>query len=170
MRFKIKYHPSIFEKIQNFQIDKQFVDCFDRMARTKYNFSFDMCCEIKFKTAIRGHHVWTPCQEEWLVCKKDNRQEALNHDPNAVRVYKESSEEDSSLALVGHVPIELSRLPAGFLGASKKHSVSAKSVGREKREVGLIVPGLYRARTKKRKFGKILVKEMKKLQSVMTSV
>ena len=48
--------------------------------------------------------VWTPRQEEWLVCKKDNRQEALEHDPNAVGVYKESSE-DSSLALVGHVPI-----------------------------------------------------------------
>ena len=96
-------------------------------------------------------------------------QEALEHDPNAVGVYKESSK-DSSLALVGHVPIELSRLAAGFLGASRKHSVSAKSVGREKREVGLIVPGLYRARTKKRKFGRILVKEMKTLQSVIVTL
>ena len=113
----------------------KFVDCFDRMARTSYNFSFDMCYEINFKTAIRGHHVykavWTPRQEEWLVCKKDNRQETLEHDPNAVGVYKESSE-DSSLALVGHVPIELSRLVAGFLGASKKHSVSVQVFWEEK--------------------------------------
>ena len=29
--------------------------------------------------------------------------------------------------------------------------------------MGLIIPGLYRARTKKRKFGKILVKEIKKI-------
>ena len=29
--------------------------------------------------------------------------------------------------------------------------------------MGLIVPGLYRARTQKRKFGKILVKEIKKI-------
>ena len=122
-----------------------------------------MCYEIKFKTAVRGHHVykavWTTRQEEWLVCKKDNRQEASEHDPNAVGVYKESSE-NSSLALVGHVPIELSRLVADILGASKKHSVSVQVCGKRKREVGLIVPGLYRARTKKRKFGKILVKEI----------
>ena len=44
-------------------------------------------------------------QEEWLVCKKDNRQEALERDPDAVEVYKECSE-DSSLGLVGHVLIE----------------------------------------------------------------
>ena len=29
--------------------------------------------------------------------------------------------------------------------------------------MGLIVPGLYRARAKKRKFGKILIKEIKKI-------
>ena len=45
------------------------------------------------------------------------------HDLNAVEIYKECSE-DSSFALVGHVPIELSRLAAGFLGTSKMHSVS----------------------------------------------
>ena len=83
--------------------------------------------EIKFKPAIRGLHVynavWTPYQEEWLACKKENREEASEHDPSAVGVYKESSE-DRSLALVGHVRTELSRQVAGFLGASKKHSVS----------------------------------------------
>ena len=69
-----------------------------------------MCYEIKFKTAIQGHHVyvyktvWTPRQEVWLVCKKDNRQEALEHDPNAIRVHKECL--DISLGLVGHVLIE----------------------------------------------------------------
>ena len=65
--------------------------------------------EIKFKTAIQGHHaykaVWIPRQEGWPVFKKDNRQEALEHDPNAIGLYKECSE-DSSLGLVGHVLIE----------------------------------------------------------------
>ena len=103
--------------------------------------------------------MWNPRQEEYLVCKEYNRQEALEHDPNAVGVYKESSE-DSSLALVGHVPIELSRLVAGFLGASKKHSVSVQVCEKRKPEVGLIVPGLYQARTKKKKCGNILVKEI----------
>ena len=64
-----------------------------------------------------------PLQEEWLVCKKDNRQEELEHDPNAIGVYKECSE-DSRLALVGHILIEFSRLVAGFLGASKMNLVS----------------------------------------------
>ena len=86
----------------------------------------------------------------------------LEHDPNAVGVYKESSE-DISLALVGHVPTELSRLVAGFLGASKKHSISVQVCGKRKREEGLIFPELYQARTKKRKFGKILVKEILKI-------
>ena len=80
--------------------------------------------------------VWTPRQEEWLVCKKDIRQEELEHDPNAAGVYKESSE-DSSLALVGHVPIELSRLVAGFLGASKMHSVFVQVCGKRKRRSNL---------------------------------
>ena len=97
------------------------------MARTSHNFSLDMCYEIKFKTTIPGHHVyeavWIPRQEEWLICKKDNCQETLGHDPNATGVYKEYSE-DSSLALVGHVLTELSRVVAGFLGLSKMSSVS----------------------------------------------
>ena len=44
--------------------------------------------------------------------QKDNRQEVLEHDPKAIGVYKEYLE-DSSLALVGHVLIELSRLVVG---------------------------------------------------------
>ena len=133
------------------------------MARTSHNFSFDMCYEIKFKTAIRGHHVyqavWIQRQEEWLVCKKDNCQEALEHDPNAIGVYKECSE-DSSLALVGHVLTKFSRLEAGFLGASKMNSVSVQVCGKRKCKAGLNVPGLYRARMKKSKFGSILAKEI----------
>ena len=51
------------------------------MARANYNYSFEMCYEIKFKTAIRGHHeyktTWTPVMNEWLICKKDERHEAV---------------------------------------------------------------------------------------------
>ena len=70
------------------------------------------------------------------------------------------TKKDSSLVLVGHVPLELSRLVANFLGASKMNSVSAQVCRNRKREVGLIIPGLYRARMKKSKFGKILAKEI----------
>ena len=51
-----------------------------------------MFYQIEFKTAITGHHVykqtWTPSLGEILQCKKDNRQEALDHDEHAVGVYK----------------------------------------------------------------------------------
>ena len=32
-----------------------------------------------------------PCEEECEVCKKDTPQKALEHDPNAIEVYKEDS-------------------------------------------------------------------------------
>ena len=47
------------------------------------------------------------------------------HDLNAVGVYKEFSE-DSSFALVGHLPVELSRLVACFLGTAKMNSISVQ--------------------------------------------
>lgn len=133
------------------------------MSRTEYNFGFDMTFELKFKTAIRGHHeykaTWTPVMNEMLKCMKDNRQEAIEYDPNAVGVYKET--EHDTLELAGHVPIEISRLIAGFLGASEMNSVSVQVCGRRKREVGLIVPGCYIASAKRRKFTSILSKELK---------
>ena len=80
-----------------------------------------MFYQIEFKTAIRGHHVykqtWTPSLDEILQCKKDNRQEALHHDEDAVGVYKFESD-DAETMLVGHVPIELSMLLSRFLKAS----------------------------------------------------
>ena len=65
--------------------------------------------------------------------------------------------------MAGHVLTELSRLVAGFLGASKMNSVSVQVCGKRKREVGLNVPGLYQARMKKSKFGNVLTKKIKKI-------
>lgn len=125
-----------------------------------------MCHEMKFKTAIRGHHecktTWTPVMNEWLICKKDEREKAVERDPNAVGVYKELPAKGTS-ELAGHTPIELSRIVAGFLGASEINSVSVQVCGKRKREVGLIIPGMYRARTKRRKHAKILSEEQPKI-------
>ena len=92
------------------------------MSRTKYNFNYEMFHEIEFNTAIRGHHVykekWTLFVGEKLICRKDNHKEATEFDIHAIGgVYKDvsPSREDN---LVGHVPIELSRLISGFLGSS----------------------------------------------------
>ena len=90
-----------------------------------------MCYEIKFKTAIRGDIMYIRrCgfhvrKSGWLVCKKRNFQETLEHDTNRNGVYKEYSE-DSSLALVEYVLTDLSRVVAGFLGASKMNSDSVQ--------------------------------------------
>ena len=45
---------------------------------------------------------------EKLTCKKDEREEAKEHDENAIGVYQPKTEDGD--ILVGHVPIELSRL------------------------------------------------------------
>ena len=91
--------------------------------------------------------------------KKDNRQEALDHDEHAVGVYKFESD-DAETMLVGHVPIELSMLLWRFLKASKKNAVEVKVCGKRRREVGLVIPGQYKARTKSRSHCKILDREL----------
>ena len=64
---------------------------------------------------------------EILQCKKDNRQEALDHDEHAAGVYKFESD-DAERMFVGHVPIELSMLLSRFLKALEKTAVEVKSM------------------------------------------
>ena len=135
------------------------------MARASVIMNFDMFYQIEFKTAIRGHHAghhvykqtWTPSLGEILQCKKDNRQEALDHDEHAVGVYKFESD-DAETMLVGHVLIELSMLLSRFLKASEKNAVEV--CGKRRREVGLVIPGHYKALTKSRSHCKILDREL----------
>ena len=82
-------------------------------------------------------------------------------------VYKESSE-DSSLALVGHVPIELSRLVAGFLGASKKPSVSVQVCGKGKRVSSFL--DFIEQEQRRGNLAKFWSKKLKKLQSVIVTL
>jgi trans-2-enoyl-CoA reductase len=80
-------------------------------------------------------------------------------------VYKvKISPEGENLDLVGHVPIELSRVLAGFLGASETNSLTVKVCGKRKREVGLVVPGCFQARTKRKKVADILNTEIKRIK------
>ena len=97
-----------------------------------------------------------------LLCKKDNGQEATEFDPHAVGVYRQSKPvaSESDLLLAGHVPIELSRVIARFLGVCKDNSLTVEEVGKRKREVGLVVPGMYVARSKSKKIIDILYREL----------
>ena len=103
-----------------------------------------------FFTAIRGHHVykrtWNPFIGEKLTCRKDNREEAQEIDIHAVGIYKKDVSSEQA-TLVGHIPIELSRLMSGFLGASEQNCIGVTVDGKRKRELGLIVPGRYKAKS-----------------------
>ena len=50
--------------------------------------------------------MWTPILGEQLKCMKDDREEAKDHDENAIGVYKINVETED--LLVGHIPCEIS--------------------------------------------------------------
>ena len=114
---------------------------------------------IEFQCAIRGHHAyknWTPTMREKLICKKDDREEALSYDDHAIGVYKNGSE------LVGHISIEVSALLHYFLQNSKENMIFAVGAGKRKREMGLVVPARYVAETKDKRTAQILSEELLK--------
>ena len=81
------------------------------MARAN-RVEFVMNSILQFKSVIRGHHVysdiWTPVKDETVLCMEDEREEAKSFDKYAVGIFKDN-------VLVGHVPIEISRLIFYFL-------------------------------------------------------
>lgn len=132
------------------------------MARA-VSVEFNMYFKVDFETVIRGHHVykstWTPMMDQELECEQDTRDEAKEHDANAVGVYlvKKHSEEKK---LVGHVPIELSRLMKHYLNANLANKLFAYVTGKRKREVGLVVPARFTAMTTDLQTARILNKEL----------
>lgn len=105
---------------------------------------------MDFETAIRGHHVyqskWTPELNLKLKCAIDTRDEATEYDENAIGVYL-WGKEGTVDGLVGHLPLELSKLIKQFLNADKNNIVTATVIGKRKREVGLVIPAKYSAMT-----------------------
>ena len=117
------------------------------------SFLYKFVYEIKFDAPVRGHHVykkiWTPQKADILYCKKGYLSEALDIDKHAVGIYKEDR-------LVGYVVIELSRIISYFLQESETNEVKVAVNGKRRRELGLVVPGKYCARTKSKRTVKIL--------------
>lgn len=124
--------------------------------------TFEMYFIIKFSTNIRGHHVykniWTPIIGESLVCKEDKRVEAQELDKNAIGTYKLM---DGNETLVGHLPIELSKLISFFIEIGDNH-VNATVTGKRKREIGLSVPAKFICFTSSKSYAKILHGELLK--------
>lgn len=132
-----------------------------KMARA-LSVEFKMYFKVDFETVIRGHHVyksvWTPAKGHELQCKQDTRAEAKEHDPNAIGVYLVSECDEKKL--VGHVPIELSRLLKNFLDANDENKLCAQITGKRKREVGLVVPANFTAFTTELRIATILEREL----------
>ena len=84
-------------------------------------------------------------------------------------MHKESSE-DSSLALVGHVPIELSRLVAGFLGSSRSIPFLFKSVVRENVNWVSSFLDIIEQEQRRGNLARFWSKKLKKLQSVIVTL
>ena len=79
--------------------------------------SYDLVIKVEFETNIRGYHVYksvrTPILGEQLKCMKEDREEAKDHDENAISVYKINAETED--LLVGHITCEISKLIHCFL-------------------------------------------------------
>ena len=121
--------------------------------------------KLDFEASIRGHHIyqskWTPEINQKLKCAPDTRNEALEHDENAIGVYLRGKE-GSEAGLVGHLPIEISKLAKQFFNADKDNLLIATVVGKRKREVGLVIPSKYTAMTTKKEIIDVLNEELGK--------
>ena len=99
---------------------------------------------------------------ENLFTAPDKSEEALSYDEVATGVYKS---EKCSL-LVGHLPIEISRLSYHFLKKSLENKVIVKITGKGKREIGLVVPANFVYITKDENCSYILEAELEKRKTL----
>ena len=96
-----------------------------------------------------------------MECHEDKRKEAKDYDEHAVGLFKISSREGKK-TIVGHVPIELSSLIDYFLKVDELNSVLAEVMKKRKREVGLVVPAKFTAKTVNRRHAQVLDSELSK--------
>ena len=73
-------------------------------------------------------------------------------------------EDTSTLTLLGLVPVELSKLLNKFLKADTGNGIYVEITGKRKREVGLVVPAKFSARTNCSRTAKVLDEQMVKIK------
>ena len=100
------------------------------------------------------------------VSHKDNREEAMQYDSNAIGVFKSVCHEESE-QLIGHIPIEIPQLINYFLEAATTNTMIAVVTGKRKREIGLVVPAKYVAYTENQKRAQILIKKLLEKQHLL---
>ena len=151
------------------------------MVRTNIVKDFDLSFEINFKTIIRGHHVyksiWTSSIGQVLLAQPDERKEALDYDKYAVGIFKRHEEDNSKLSLVGHKPVELSKLLNQFLKADTGNCIYVEVIciyveviGKRKREVGLVVPAKFSAHTKCSHTARVFDEQLLKMKEYFSTL
>ena len=88
----------------------------------------------------------------------------------SIGVFKQKEEDVSQLELVGHAPVELSRLLNHFLKAHVGNSIYVEVTGKRKREVGLVVPAKFSPRTKSTRTAKILDEQLDRIKEKFTTL
>ena len=84
-----------------------------------------------------------------------------NEDPTTKDIHEDKNDVgDEKEVLVGHIPIELSKLINQFLQADDSNSMTATVAGKRKREQGLVVPSTFKCFSLNKKLSKILYEEV----------
>ena len=101
-----------------------------------------LCYKLNFEVAIRGHYVyqvkWTSELNLRFKCAIDTRDEAMEHDENAIIIY--FYDKGREVGFVGHLSKVISKFIKQFLSADKNNLVIATIFGKRKREVDLVIP------------------------------
>ena len=100
---------------------------------------------------------------EKLLCKNDKREEAKAYDDFAVGLYGKDSSGGSDV-LVGHVPIELSRLVCTFLNAEDSNEGDAEVIEKRTAENGLVAPAINSLRTRNKNISDVLIRELQAIK------
>ena len=136
------------------------------MALVEGYSDFVLCFKMELKNVVLGHHVhqslWTSTVGENIFTASDKREGALSYNKLAIGVYKD---EKCSL-LVGHLPIEISRLSYHFLKKSSENKIIVKITGKTEREIRLAVPANYLYITKDKNCSTILEAELEKRKTL----
>ena len=76
----------------------------------------------------------------------------------------------SKLSLVGHAPVELSKLLNEFLKADTRNCIYVEVIGKQKREVGLVVSAKFPARTKCSRTARVLDEQLLKTKEQFSTL
>ena len=99
-------------------------------------------------------NIWTHFQNEQLFAKPNDREADLEYDKYSVGIFIQNDSEENEL--VCHAPVKLSSLLYHFLNADSKNPIKVSVIGKQKREIGLVVPAKYECYDNDKQTAKIL--------------